>query len=84
MELWVLRGHRWCPAAHKSPGKLHAMFNFSLSVHMSIFLGKGSIAFIRFSKIQNPESVKKKKKKESCSSFKILPNLRPCSLIKSC
>lgn len=81
MELWVLRGHRWCLAAHESPGKLHAMFNFSLSVLMSIFLGKVSIAFIRFSKIQNPESVKKKK---SCSSFKILPNLRPCSLIKSC
>lgn len=60
MELWVLKGHRWCLAAHESPGKLHAMFNFSLSVHMSIFLGNVSIPFIRFSKIQNPESVKKK------------------------
>lgn len=61
MELWVLRGHRWCLAAHKSPGKLHAMFNFSLSVHMSIFLGKGSIAFIRFSRFRIQKVLKKKK-----------------------
>lgn len=60
-ELWVLRGHRGCQAVHKSPQKLHAMFVFSLSVHMSIFLGKGSIAFNRVSKFPNPENVKKNK-----------------------
>lgn len=51
----------------------HVWF-FPLSVHISIVLGKGSIAFIRVSKIQNPERVKNT---HNPSSFKIFQNLRP-------
>lgn len=66
-------GHRWLQAIHKSPRKLHAKFDFfPESLLMSIFLERGSIAFIRFSKVQNGECVKQK----TCFSFKILQNFK--------